>query len=234
MLLIAIWKIKVAFWFIHMFLGSLVSMKLLLRHRPILFLLTKRNFKTTWLEWYGHNKRSCHLEKTFWATKHSPPKQDISQGFLKLYLVAEPNIKTYDMWNYHIFPLVEGSLGNFSWSFPTNSFSFQMAELKELCETVWKPLFYFGSYNTTACIRMIRKAWWSAYPDGPRWLKSTSVWFRRPGVKPENVHFLQVFQVMLMILVQWPHFDNCCPTISSTRLLNITKTRITYILLLCN
>lgn len=86
---------------------------------------------------YGHNKRSCHPEKTFWATKHSPPKQDISHWFLKLCLVAEPNIKTYDMWNYfHICPLVEGSLGNFSWSFLTNSFSFQMAELKELCETV--------------------------------------------------------------------------------------------------
>lgn len=144
-------KNKSAFWLIHMVLGSLVSMKLLPRHWPLLSLLTEPSFKITWLEWYGHSKKCGHPERTFWPTKHSPPKQVVSQWFSKLCWMTDPNLKPCYVKQKTELPLVDTERG--AWEIfpdysPTNVFSSQMAHLNRALLEIWKPLFYLGSYQT--------------------------------------------------------------------------------------
>lgn len=134
-------------------------------------------------------------------------------------MIYETENQASPSWQSH-----EGSLGNFSRSFPSNSFPFWMAKLKELCEIVWKPRFYLGSSQTTASVRKIRKAWWSAIPNEHRWLKARGeAWecallSSFPGNADDPGPVATLWELLP----------------SSTHLLNISKTRVTYILLLCN
>lgn len=156
MLLIVILKIKVhSDLYINQ---SLVSLKLLLRHRPVLSLLTELSFEITGLEWYGRSKKCRHPEKTFWPTKHSAPKQ---VGFQNCVEWQNPikNLMICEMENQTSSWLPGGKPGKCFLIIPPLIPSPSWRETwTELCWTVWKPLFYLSSYQTIAGIRMIRKA----------------------------------------------------------------------------
>lgn len=133
-------------------------------------------------------------------------------------------------------PLVDkgmkGCLGNFSWSFPTNSFSSHMAELKELCEAVW------SLYSILIAIKLQHASEWSGRLDDQPFQINPDGW--SPPVSSSEGQGCVAWG--WAFLTSFPgNVDDLGPVTALWELLpyhlfnsfvNITKTRITYILLL--
>lgn len=77
---------------------------------------------------------------------------------------------------------------------------------------IWLPTFptlWFFHYRTAAVLKLWHT---SETPEGPVetdcWAPSPEFWFSKSGAEPENLYFLISSQVLLMLLVWQPYFEN--------------------------